>query len=246
MHSAIACLLALVTLTSAAHAFEPPIAIKEQDGALPPGLGAPCALAASTDGTCANYRWYNLCAGYLWIYSFGAPSEAVGTRFGGPEQPCVDPCRRAKRMITYWRNIAPNYDQTVDIYLDDDPGLDGCPDITLASDLNLDPGLRWNCSEAGVCFASRGAIVRLVHDGGSAPGGLSTDGPRTQDCDPLGTPRSYYYGIGTTACLPWVGPTGRADNFLTWLIVDSGPACADCPPTATERTSWGGVKGLYR
>jgi hypothetical protein len=58
-------------------------------------------------------------------------------------------------------------------------------------------------------------------------------------CDPLGAPRSFYYGINGNACVPWVGPTGRRDNFLTWLVVDSGT-------TATEQTSWGQIKGLYR
>jgi hypothetical protein len=111
--------------------------------------------------------------------------------------------------------------------------------------LRLDPGLRWNCSETNTCFASTGAIVRLVSSG-SFPT-LATDGPFSQECDPIGIPRSYYYGPGTTVCLPWVGPTGRADNFLSWLVIDTPEEsqCDDCA-TAAEETSWGGVKGLYR
>ena len=58
----------------------------------------------------------------------------------------------------------------------------------------------------------------------------------------MGNDHSYYYGIDRSACIPWrlFSPTGRGDNFLYWLIVDTG-----CPPTATEATSWGRIKGLF-
>jgi hypothetical protein len=232
--------LGLVTLGVAASAFAlEPFMIKESAGNSAPG---PCALAASTDGSAANYEWYNLCSGYIWIFSAFVADEGVGTRFGGAGNEQVNASNRAKRSITYFRNVAPNYNQTVDIYLDDDNNGDGCPDGVLASDLNLDPGLRWNCSDFGVCFASDGAIVRAVHDGGSAPT-IATDGPFTQTCDPVGSPgRAYYYGVGSAACLNWVGPTGRADVWLTWLIVDSATDCFN----ATESKSWGEIKGLYR
>jgi hypothetical protein len=235
--------LLLVASSETALAFDPPVAIKEPSAVEP--LGS-CFLSLQTNGTCSNYRWYNVCSDYIWIYLGALAGEAVGTRFGGPEQPCVRECRTAKRVLTYWRNIAPGYGQTVDVYLDHDGDSDGCPDRVLASDLDLDPYMRWNCHDMDVCLGSGSVIVRLVHDGGYAPS-FATDGPHNQRCDTLGTPRSYYYGVGTVACVPGVGPTSRADNFLVWLIIDTPEEseCSGCSE-GTEQTSWGRVKGLFR
>lgn len=215
-----------------------PVALSERKGEAGAGLATPCPLT-STDGSCANYRWYNLCSGYLWIYGDWACGEAVGVQFGGPEQPCVAPGNVVKRAITYYRNVRAGYG-TVDVHIDADDNGDGCPDATLASDLDLDPGLRWNCSEFNVCIPSGFVIIRTHLDGGGEPT-LATDGPFSEACDPIGVPRSFYYGINGSACIPWQGPTSRYDNFLCWLIVDSG----DCS-TSTESTSWGRLKGLYR
>lgn len=149
------------------------------------------------------------------------------------------------KAITYWRNVVPNYNQTVDIFIDVDRNNDGCPEYILAADPNLDPGLRWNCSALeNICIPSdaQAIIIRFRHHGGTGPT-FSTDGPYSQTCDPLGSPEphTYYYGVNGAVCIPWYGPTPpRNDNALWWLIVDTG--CA----TSTEEASWGGIKGLFR
>ena len=79
------------------------------------------------------------------------------------------------------------------------------------------------------------------HDGGAAPT-FATDGPFSQECDPNSPARSFYYGINASACVPWCGPGGGADNFLYWLIVDVSEPCV----TATVNTSWGKIKALFR
>ncbi len=196
--------------------------LKERSG---PNLSqGPCALAVSTNGTAANYRWYNVCSGYIWIYSDLSDGESNGVLYGGPLLPAVNDANTVKRAITYWRNVAPGYAQTVDVILDADVEGDGCPDAVLASDLDLDPGLRWNCSEfnAPIPTGITHVIVRTVHHGGAAAA-WATDGPFTATCSPNSTPRSFYYGINGSACAPWVGPDGLADNFLGWLIVDGTP-----------------------
>jgi len=203
-------------------------------------IGAPCALPTSTDGTAANYRWYNVCSGYIWIFSIGGLDEAVGVLFGGPEQPDVNDSNIVKRAITYWRNIVPNYSQTVDVLIDVDSG-DGCPDAPWLQDLNLDPGLRWNCSAFGeqIPAGTEFLIVRGRHNGGAAAT-FATDGPFSETCHPNPPARSFYYGINGSACVPWIGPNGRSDNFLYWLIIDRGA------PNATQRDSWGAIKRLFR
>lgn len=221
-----------------AAAIEPPFALRESYGAGPAGAPTPCLLPTSLTGDCANLRYYNLCSSYLWIYASGPAS--VGVRFDGP---CVTDGNSLERAITYWRNVAPGY-ATVDIFVEADSNNDGCPDYGLASDLEMDPGLRWNCTSLSAqCIpAGVSAVIIRAQTRGSFPT-LATDGQRSETCDPNGTDHSYYYGANGQECVPWrqFSPTGRGDNFLFWLCIDSG-----CPTAATEKSSWGQIKGLYR
>lgn len=197
--------------------------MKEDDG--PAALGGPCALSVNTNGSAANFRWYNICSGYVWIFSDWDAGEGVGVLFGGPQQLEVNSNNDIKRVITYYRNVMTNYQQGVDIHIDYDFQGDGCPDGTIASDLALDPGLRWNCSDfnANIPLGVNYVIVRQVHGGGAMPA-FATDGRKSAICSPAGPARSFYYGVNGAACLPWDGPTARDDNFLTWLILDGFPS----------------------
>jgi hypothetical protein len=192
-------------------------------------------------GDCANLRYYNLCSGYLWIYTAWSAGEGAGVRFDGP---CINPNSSIERVITYWRNTLPGYGATVDLYLDRDDGNDGCPDQTIIGMADVDPTLRWNCWDVDICIpdGASSVIVRALSDGGSSPN-FATDGPFSDECDPLGATHSYYYGTDGSACIPWsaLSPTGRADNLLFWLVVDSA-----CQPTSSREATWGQVKGLYR
>jgi hypothetical protein len=235
--------LVLVALAVPALAIDA-FVMKESQGTDPAGAPVPCPLAASRNGSCANYKWYNTCSGYIWIFSQIPLNDGYGTRFSLHDGlTCVTGGNVAKRAITYFRNVVPNYHQTADVYLDVDADGDGCPPfVTLAQDLDLDPGLRWNCSNFAVTIppGTKNLIVRSTHDGGTAPT-WATDGPFTSVCDPAGNDHSYYYWAAGGLCLPWrqVSPTGRGDNFLTHLVIDG-------TPNATEPTTWGNIKGLYR
>ena len=231
--------LALSIFVARASGIELIGAVRESAGGPPAGAPTPCPLVLNLNGICGNYRWYNVCSGYIWLYASGP--NCVGVQFGGPSQHCVAPGNVVRRAITYWRDVVPNYSQTVDIYLDRDVDGNGCPDAVMASDLDLDPGLRWNCSNFGTPIpAGANFVVVRTLTGGSFPT-IATDGPFTEQCDPVGNDHSFYYGTDCArVCIPWrnISPTGRGDNFLYWLIVDG-------PPTATQETSWGSIKGLY-
>lgn len=230
-----------------------PIATLSRESAEPrrseqsPSSNTPCPLASSTNGNAANYRWYNVCSGYIWIFSEMA-EEHVGVMFGGAAQPEVRGGNIVKRAITYFRNVG--YGYTADVFLDVDNEGDGCPDGVLATQLNMEPGLRWNCSNFNTeipCEVEH-VIVRAKPDycyGGPYCGIVSfaTDGPYTAGCAPNTPPRSFYYGLGAQYCLPWRGPNDDPDNFLFWLIVDAAPSC---PPNSATETSWGSVKRLYQ
>jgi hypothetical protein len=216
--------------------------MKESIGA-DANFGTPCLLSGNTNGTCANYRWYNLCSGYIWIYHGWPLGAGVGVLFGGQEQPCVAPGNVVKRAITYYRNTAPTYACRIAVSLERDVEGDGCPDGSLASEC-FDPSLRWNCSEFNQTIpeGTEYLIVRQYkadQSGLDYLPGFATDGPFNQGCEPLGAPRSFAYAADGT-CQPWSGPTDRADNFLTWLIVDGEV------PNALSTSSWGAIKGLFR
>jgi hypothetical protein len=210
---------------------------RSEPARMPKVQGTQCLLTGNTNGTAANYRWYNVCSSYIWFYSGWGAGEGVGTLYGGAAQPRVTD--EIKRTITYFRNVVQNYGQTVDVFLDRG-NASGCILGNIASDLDLDPGLRWNCSEFRACGASY-VIVRTQHDGGAAPS-FATDGPLTAGCDPNSPARSFYYGCNGSVCVPWVGPDGDSDNFLNWLIVDD----SYCDIIAVQPTSWGKIKGLFR
>jgi hypothetical protein len=222
-------------------AIEPSILLRETDGRnVAPGQQG-CPLEPSLTGDCANLRYYNLCSGYIWIYSILIEDEGVGVYF---EDSCLVPGNGIDKAITYFRNVLPGYSQTVDVFLDISAGTDSCPDYVLSSHLDLDPGLRWNCSPfQGLCVpvGAMGVIVRTQHHGGGAPT-IATD-RYSAACNPDGAPNSFYYGLNASQCVPWrvFSPTGTNDNLLYWLIVD-GP----CQPSAVSNTSWGALKGLYR
>src|SRR5262245_23265149 len=235
----IACALILALLCGPAFAIQPSL-VKEAVGDNPGGAPLPCPAAGLLDGSCASYSWFNICSGYIWVYSRWATGEEVGTVFGGPENPCVQPGSKVTRAITYYRNVVPAYNQTVDVLLHA-ANSDGCPDSLLASDLGIDPALRWNCSNFNAVLPSGTTyiVVRQVHHGGRFPS-FATDKNDTTGCAPAGGVRSLYYGVNGSACLGWLGPTGNPDNFLTWIVVDSAAV------VATGVTTWGAVKGLYR
>lgn len=241
--TAVAGLLALCSVASA-FAVEPYL-LRESTNGDPGQAGTPCLLTGNTNGTAGNYRWYNVCSGYIWIFSAWVANEGVGVLYGGTGNPAVIPTNDVKRTITYFRNVVQSYSQTVDVFVDHATSA-GCITGNIASDLNLDPGLRWNCSEfnARLCDNTSGyVVVRQQHDGGAAPT-FATDGPFANACDPNPPQRSYYFGINGSACLAWPGQTDAADNWLQWLILDVN--ALPCPGTAVENKSWGNIKGLYR
>lgn len=237
--SAIAALVLLLAAAPQALALDAVGMIKERQGKAPRGSPGSCPLSLQMTGDAGNLHYYNLCSGYIWVFGGFLEGEGAGTRFEGS---AVAPGNSIDRAVTYFRDVMPGYRQTVDVFLDSDSDGDGSPDTRLASSAGIDPGLRWNCWEVGnLCIpeGSRGVIVRFEHGGGTAPT-AATDGGFRPRCEPFGTPHSFYYGIGAATALPWVGPTGRHDNFLIWLMVDRG--CS----AGRGAAAWDQLKALYR
>jgi hypothetical protein len=214
-----------------------PLRLKESTGIPLTETPSGCPLEPNLTGDCANLRYYNLCSGYIWVYDF-SPRDAVGVRF---DDGCISPGHHVERGITYFRNVSPGYNQTIDVFLDADTNNDGCPDYPIFGPTRIDPGLRWNCSELGATCIPVGlpaVILRTVQVSSISPRFATDTGI---SCD-QGSPHSYVYFDHIDGCDPWrtISPTGRDDNLLYWLVMDSG--CL----TSTQSGSWGRIKGLYR
>jgi hypothetical protein len=202
------------------------------------------------DGTCANYKWYNLCSGYVWLWSGWPPGEGAGTRFGGAPQMCVAPGNTVKKAITYHRNVFPGYVAT-DVYLERDNDGDGCPNGAMSSIANAELSVGWNTwtFNSVIPAGVNHVIVRMAAD---EPQGstfrLCTDNNLffTQ-CIPGGSSRSFYYGVNGSPCTPWENTAGAPENLLMWLIVDGQITGVGLPPRGTsEPATWGSIKGLFR
>lgn len=231
------------------------VLMKESQGDAPAGGPLPCVATTNINGNCANYRWYNFCSGYIWVYSGAAVpwqnGDEVGESFKKSDGlPCINGgATSVKRTIVYVRNTVPNYSQFIDVLLNDDSDNDGCAENgepILASHIALDPAERWNCSNFGapIPVGTTSLIVSMRHYGGTGPhfatDGAQGGGPGHLTQCPLPVPHSFYYGVGRSVCLGWVGPLNTYDNWPIWLVIDGSPQ------TATENTSWGKIKGLYQ
>jgi hypothetical protein len=237
----------LVGLTSGtyAFAFERGIAIKESEAPAGTPQQSPCTIGPRPfqegvfpiNGSCANYRWFNLCSGYIWLWETDE-GDASGVLFGGPEQPCVASGNVVRRAITYFRDVVPGYNQTVDVFLDRDDG-DGCPEQALISDLDMDAALRWNCSEFDYTIPDGASylIVRARNDS-FLPYHATDNAAFSPECYEGSVSRSYAYAWWAD-CISVEEVTGRPENFPYWLVIDS-------VPNATRSRSWGAIKGLFR
>ena len=85
--------LAVLSIVAPAAGIELIGAMRESVGGPQTGAPMPCApLSAQRNGNCGNYRWYNVCSGYIWLFGVpDAPGEGAGVQFGGALQPCVAP-----------------------------------------------------------------------------------------------------------------------------------------------------------
>ncbi len=234
----------VLALAHAAHAFQGPETVNAgAAGSASPLTG--CSLASNTNGTCANYRWYDVCSGYLWSYAFST-NEAIGVQFGGPEQPCVAPGNVIQRVIAYY-NVVPSGYPSVTVAIDRDDDADGCPEARLRTRAFVEPAQGWNCFEFDLTIPGGVShlLVREVQKADPFHVRFVTASGHGACAAPT---RSFYYGPDGTSCEPWTGPGGRPEEFLTWLVIDSGtPTGIAAPGDPVEAaTTWGHIKGLFR
>ncbi len=188
-------------------------------------------------GSSVSVSYYNICTGWIWVYSSLPGELEAGTVF--------DNCGNGVVQSTYmyFRTAAPaNYGFTGTAAIETVDAQD-CPTGALMSQPHL-PAAGWNFFAWGVAAPARFAAVYTLADeqGLGNPTGLVSDGPNACGvCFPTTrTTNSYTWGLTSSPACPG---SAMADNncFVEWL----GSATLTCP-VSVEDESWGSIKTLYR
>ncbi len=199
-------------------------------------------------GNC-SIIYYNLCSGWIWLYSGFAAGDEVGVIFD-----LVGDCGKLPGAIIcntqgfwYWRFTSPKRGFTVSYNLFEADSI-GCKvGASLGSLANSDPVERWNLLPGLGCVSGNMAVISATFDAGTLPY-LGTDdnesnaagGPNCLGIG-AGTGNSVYYGrpSRTQYCPPlyFSDGIGPVDFMMdaSWYSI-----------TATEDASWGDVKSLFK
>jgi hypothetical protein len=187
--------------------------------------------------------YYNICTGYIWVWSGWAAQSVVGTVF----DTCCDPLNETSLLSAsdfYYRTGAvPNYGFTGTVAVTQVDG-NNCPTGILAIQPIL-PATGWNTAFWGVPVPNKFAIVHTVADDNAygTPATIATDGPNACGvCYPT-TRTSNSYTWGTTGSPLCPGFMMNDGNCNVEFLAD---AYMVCEPVSVQEESWGSIKNLYR
>ena len=192
--------------------------------------------------TC-SVAYYNICTGWIWIWSGFADGELLGTVFdsccGTDNENILD-----GTYLYYWTGAVPGrgFTGTHSIYAVDE---NDCPSgAALASQAWL-PASGWNLTLwSPTAVPDRFLVQASVRDrnGFGTPVALPSDGPQACGvCFPTTrATNSYRYGTETSPICPG-SPLFDGDCQVEWL----SRAMMLCT-ISTADENWGAIKNLYR
>jgi hypothetical protein len=196
--------------------------------------------------TSVTIRYYNLCTGWLWVWSGWAHGEALGV--------CVDACGSNANLGATWAlTFTPQpsgYGFTGTISIQD---RCDCTGNVLAAQPWL-PISGWTAHAWNVLVPNN----FLININWAAPAtftnasALGSDHPAVGPTGPVScgacfpanrAVRSLYFGVGGALC-PGVqlNDGGGTTCNIEWII-DIGLKCL---PVSVEEASWGSIKNLYQ
>jgi hypothetical protein len=206
----------------------------------------------AASGTC-SIVYYNLCSGWLWVWSGWEPGDEVGVVFDLPADCGALPnevCTNTE-FWWYWRYTSPGWGYTItfNLYRVDE---DGCKvGASLATIAGYDPsGAHYPgplVFPEVVDLTGRVAIA-ATWDKGTLPH-LATDNNAKNLAAPVLCPgyspspvHSFFYG-GPSA--PYCPPLDFQDSHgPVQILMDASFECH--PGTGTAESSWSAVKTLFR
>ena len=201
--------------------------------------------AWSAGGASASISYYNICTGWIWVWSGWEDGDRLGLQVDSFGFGCY-----LLSHFTYFVSAAPSgygFTGTAGVHTADS---NDCPVGTLATQPFL-PITGWNLLTWNV--PTPGSFV-LTYDFASAqglpnPAAIATEHPAAGPTGPAAcgtcyptnrTNHSFYFGTGASPLCPGSPLNdGLCDAQFLW---DVQMAC----PFPVDETSWGQIKGLYR
>jgi hypothetical protein len=190
--------------------------------------------------TTCSVQYYNICTGYIWVWSGWADGSIVGNGFDN----CCGPEGQLDGSFFYYRTGGvPGYGFTGSAAVYAADGSDNPVGAAIASQAIL-PAAGWNFSTWGVNVPGRFLILHTVQDdlGLGTPVTIATDGAggACGVCFPTTrTTNSYTYGTETAMIPP--SPFNDGACFVE-LLTAAQMTCT----VSVEDESWGSIKNLYR
>ncbi len=195
-----------------------------------------------------SITYYNLCSGWLWIFSGWVPGDMAGVVFDLPgdcgklpEEECSN-----THFWWYWRYTFParGYSLSYDLYEVD---AQMCLTTSVGSIAYQDPVERWNYYDGLGTVSSDNVALVAKWNGGTLPYML-TEHNTYNTAAPVACPgfvpdvgRSYIWGnVNSVYCPPY---HIAHDNYVD-VLMDAGFDCEEV--IGTEEASWGGIKSLFR
>jgi hypothetical protein len=190
-----------------------------------------------------SVHYYNICTGYIWVWSGWAINSVLGTVY----DTCCPPGDTSylTGSYFYYRTAAfPGYGFTGYATIETVNAQD-CPTGALAGPIGFYPIAGWNFFAWGVNVPSRFAQVHVIGSSAGWPPNLSvaSDGPFACGvCYPTTrTTNSYTWGLTTSPSCPGIALNDGACN-VEWLSA----VTLTCESVSVEDESWGSIKNLYR
>ncbi len=234
-------LLLLPGLWSATAADVPSERLAIHEGVHPHGSGG------GATGIC-SIAYYNICSGWIWVYSAGVISDEIGVVFDLPNDCAKVPGESCTNTAFwwYWRYTLPAYGYTVtyNLYNVDSEYCKTGPSLgTLA---NQDPLEQWFCFPGLGTTTSDLVAITATWDRGTHPREATDNNVSNVNagCAPASTTaHSFYFGNSETQYCPPIDAFNDALGPVQ-LLMDATFSCEE--PSSTEPASWGAVKSLFR
>ena len=191
--------------------------------------------------TTCTVHYYNICTGWVWVWSGFADGETPGTAYTS----CCGAGTLTGSFQYFPTGAPPAYGFTGTANVSALTGVSPteCLGAPIASIPYLPAGAGWEFIAWGAAVPARFAVWYSIADtqGLSTPVAMYTDGPSSCGlCFPTTrVPNSYNWGIGGVLCPGALLFDGTC--YVEWLA----SATISCP-VAVEDDSWGSIKSLYR
>jgi hypothetical protein len=204
---------------------------------------------SSTISTNCLVDYYNICTGWVWLWSGWGPGDQVGVCFTSC---CAPKGAEVDSSFVYFHTGAPSgygFTGTIGVYAVDP--LTCCPEGTALATQPLLPVDGWN--SVGflplLSVPANFAVTFTFGPGASTPIAIDTDHPAAGPSGPAAcgtcfpttrTAHSFYWGTTSTPVCP--GSTFADDLCDAEFLWDASMHCV----VSVESSSWGAIKGLYR